>query len=166
MIYFMQPGDGGLVLIVTSDTDAGTIRDQAEQSFHKHFEMIGVMPGGWPERCAIFDRFGYARVGESDQFRPGPDLMGFVGRLTKPTLPPRAPEAVLATAAPTAPTAPAPTAPIPSPSLPPGIEISVDVRVESELYQRVHAAAMKRGLTPSAFILDATTAALGRLETP
>lgn len=79
MIYFVQPAKGGPIKIGT--TEDFKTRFQALQAYYgKRFAILRLMPGGPVEEREIQDRFDHLRIGITEQFRPGPDLMTFIGR--------------------------------------------------------------------------------------
>jgi hypothetical protein len=79
MIYFMQPVDGGPVKIGSSD-DVEARRRVLEGHYGRPLVVLGTMSGGKPEEMDLHRRFAHLRLGRTEQFRPGADLMEFIGR--------------------------------------------------------------------------------------
>jgi hypothetical protein len=79
MIYFIQPADGGPVKIGYSD-DVEARRRQLVTYYNCPLVLLGVMPGSREEEQAIHARFAHLRLGRTEQFRPAPDLMEFIGQ--------------------------------------------------------------------------------------
>ena len=79
MIYFIQPTHGGPVKIGFS-TDVDRRRDQLESHYGKPLALLATMPGGAEEEAEIHARFAHLRFGRTEQFRPAPELLAFIGR--------------------------------------------------------------------------------------
>lgn len=78
MIYFVQPVDGGPVKIGTA-TDVARRLSQLEAHYGAPLALLGTMEGGRAEEREIHARFSHLRFGRTEQFRPAPDLMEFIG---------------------------------------------------------------------------------------
>jgi Meiotically up-regulated gene 113 len=86
MIYFMQPTDGGPVKIGYTD-NLPTRHKQLEVHYRRPLAVLATMDGDLDTEREIHTRFGHLRLSGSkpsrrqpEQFRPGPDLMAFIGR--------------------------------------------------------------------------------------
>lgn len=96
MIYFLQPTDGGAIKIgFTEDLDAR--RRQLERHYGCPLAILATMPGGREEEAEIHERFDELRLGRTEQFRPAPELMEFIGRPLLVGANPEAVEAMLGT---------------------------------------------------------------------
>lgn len=78
-VYFVQAADGGPIKIGTS-VDVRARLKQLELAYKRPLAMLAEMPGGREEEGAIHERFSHLRIGRTEQFRPGPDLLEFIGR--------------------------------------------------------------------------------------
>lgn len=79
MIYALQPLDGGPVKIgFSSDVEAR--QKQLEATYGRPLALLATIEGGREEERAIHDRFAHLRLGGTEQFRPTPELMAFLGR--------------------------------------------------------------------------------------
>ena len=79
MIYFMQSIDGGPVKIgYTVDLTARQLR--LERLYGTPLVVLATMAGGQVEEADIHARFADLRLGRTEQFRPGEDLMAFIRR--------------------------------------------------------------------------------------
>lgn len=79
MIYFLQPTGGGPIKIGFSD-DVDRRWAQLESHYGQPLALLATMPGGRDEEAEIHRRFADLRLGRTEQFRPGADLMAFLGR--------------------------------------------------------------------------------------
>lgn len=79
MIYFMQAVDGGPVKIGFTD-DLPTRHYQLERNYGRPLAILATMEGGREREAEIHARFAHLRLGKKEQFRPGVDLMQFIGR--------------------------------------------------------------------------------------
>lgn len=79
MIYFAQASDGGPVKIGFSSNVNSRIR-QLEFIYRRPLSLLATMPGDRVREREIHDRFTHLRMGRTEQFHPGPDLMEFIGR--------------------------------------------------------------------------------------
>jgi hypothetical protein len=79
VIYFLQPVEGGPVEIGSSE-DVDLRRQQLESHYGRPLALLATMPGGRREEEVVHARFAHLRCGQTEQFRPGPGLMAFIGR--------------------------------------------------------------------------------------
>jgi hypothetical protein len=79
MIYFAQSTDGGPIKIGTTADVESRLR-QLEAHYGRPLALLATMPGGRDEERAIHRRFALLRFGRTEQFRPAPDLLAFIGR--------------------------------------------------------------------------------------
>jgi hypothetical protein len=79
VIYFMQSVDGGPIKIGCS-TDVDRRRCQLEATYGTPLAVLGTMEGGPEDEARIHARFSHLRLGKTEQFRPAPDLLAFVGK--------------------------------------------------------------------------------------
>lgn len=79
MIYFMSPTDGGPVKIGRTD-NLDRRREQLETHYGCQLAVLATIEGGKPEEREVHRRFKHLRLGRTEQFRPGADLMAFIGR--------------------------------------------------------------------------------------
>jgi hypothetical protein len=79
VIYFMQSVDGGSIKIGFSD-DVDRRRGQLESHYGTALAILATMPGNRDEEARIHARFSHLRLGRTEQFRPAPELLGFIGR--------------------------------------------------------------------------------------
>jgi hypothetical protein len=78
-IYFAQPTDGGPIKIGTTGDVESRLR-QLETHYGRPMALLATMPGGRDEERAIHEQFAHLRFGRTEQFRPAPDLLAFIGR--------------------------------------------------------------------------------------
>lgn len=79
MIYFAQDAEGGAVKIGTTEDVPARLR-QLESHYGKPLALLATRPGGRAEEAELHARFAHLRYGRTEQFRPAPDLMEFIGR--------------------------------------------------------------------------------------
>jgi len=79
MIYFAQAIDGGPVKIGYS-ADVMARARQLESHYGRPLAILATMKGDRPEEAELHARFAHLRLGRTEQFRPAPDLMAFIGR--------------------------------------------------------------------------------------
>jgi hypothetical protein len=79
LIYFMQCSAGGPVKIGFTD-DVQLRQQQLEASYGRPLALLATMEGGRAEEASIHRRFRQLRLGRTEQFRPGRELMEFIGR--------------------------------------------------------------------------------------
>lgn len=82
MIYFVKSPDG-LVKIGTT----GCLPSRLKQLAYKHgveIEVLGVMDGSYPEERALHKRFADLLAKGKEWFRPGDELLAFIGEHGKP----------------------------------------------------------------------------------
>lgn len=80
-VYFMQAADGGPVKIGTS---CDVEKRQRELEFHygRKLLVLATQEGGRAEEVEIHARFSHLQIGRKEQFRPGPDLMEYIGKVS------------------------------------------------------------------------------------
>lgn len=78
-VYFAQPPTGGPVKIGCT-TNVNRRLYQLERHYKQPLILLAVMNGGTKEERAIHERFAHLRFGRTEQFRPEPDLLAFIGR--------------------------------------------------------------------------------------
>jgi len=92
VIYFAETPTGSIKIGCSDDVEA---RLQGLASYYGGpVSLLATMPGDREREREIHDRFASLRLGRTEQFRPGPDLMAFIG---KPLLVDANPDAVEAT---------------------------------------------------------------------
>lgn len=79
MIYVVQAVDGGPLKIGFSDNVPARVK-QLESHYRRPLAVLATIPGGREEERAIHERFSHLRFGKTEQFRPDPDLLAFIGR--------------------------------------------------------------------------------------
>jgi Meiotically Up-regulated Gene 113 (MUG113) protein len=92
MIYFAQLPTGAIKIGKADDVEHRL--DQLRRHYGNDLALLATMPGEGQEERALHKRFAHLRIDnrrEKEQFRPGPDLMQFIG---KPLLVSANPEAV------------------------------------------------------------------------
>jgi hypothetical protein len=89
MIYFAQTPTGS-IKIGTTDNLPGRM-SQLAGHYGTELVLLTTMPGDKKKERSIHKQFSHLRLGRTEQFRPGSDLMEFIG---KPLLVGANPEAV------------------------------------------------------------------------
>jgi hypothetical protein len=89
MIYFAQLPTGAIKIGCSGDVE--TRIGQLEQHYRQPVSLLHTMGGDRDSEREIHVRFAHLRFGKTEQFRPGADLMEFIG---KPLLVSTNPEAV------------------------------------------------------------------------
>jgi hypothetical protein len=79
MIYFVQPTDGGPIKIGTTTNLDGRLR-QLEAGYGTPLAVLATIEGGRKEESEIHARFAHLRLRRTEQFRPAPELLAFIGR--------------------------------------------------------------------------------------
>lgn len=79
MIYFCQSLEGGPIKIGCSDNVEQRIRS-LEVTYGRHLTLLATMPGDVERETEIQDQFAHLRIGHTEQFRPGADLLKFIGQ--------------------------------------------------------------------------------------
>lgn len=79
MIYFAQPADGGAVKIGFSGDVKARVR-YLETYYSRPLILLATMEGDREVETEIKERFAHLRFGRTEQFRPAPELMEFIGR--------------------------------------------------------------------------------------
>lgn len=79
MIYFVQATDGGPIKIGFTDNLDARLK-ALESHYGRPLALLHAMEGGRAEEAETHDRFSHLRIGRTEQFMPGPDLMEFIGR--------------------------------------------------------------------------------------
>lgn len=77
-VYFMQPVGGGPVKIGHS-ANVDSRRQQLEARYGQPLVILAVIEGGRKEEHEMHTRFSHLRIEETEQFRPGRELMEFIG---------------------------------------------------------------------------------------
>lgn len=80
MIYFAQAVDGGGPIKIGTSEDIPARIKQLEATYRRPLAVLATMPGGREEERAIHERFSSLRFGKTEQFRPDPELLAFIGR--------------------------------------------------------------------------------------
>jgi hypothetical protein len=78
VIYFVQPVDGGPVKIGYS-ADPQRRHAQLEAIYRRPLVALAVIEGDRRREREIHDRFAHLRLGNTEQFRPAPELAEFIG---------------------------------------------------------------------------------------
>ncbi len=78
MIYFAQLPGGSIKVGFTDNLDAR----MAQLTAHYGTEpaLLATMPGDRAAEAEIHSRFAHLRIGRTEQFRPGFDLLAFIGK--------------------------------------------------------------------------------------
>jgi hypothetical protein len=141
-VYFAQSPLGGPVKIGASKDVDARLR-QLEAHYGCPLALLATMPGGRAEERAVHERFAGLRLGRTEQFRPAPALMEFIGR---PLLVGANPDAVAAMGG--------------------GGPATNQARIELpvEEFDRLRKAARRRGLSVSAFLRQAVLLAVDKVE--
>jgi hypothetical protein len=79
VIYFLQPVDGGPVKIGFTD-NLDVRRKALEANYGRELAILAMLDGGREEEAEVHARFSHLRFGRTEQFKPAPDLMAFIGR--------------------------------------------------------------------------------------
>jgi hypothetical protein len=79
VIYFLQSIEGGPIKIGFTD-DLMQRHRQLEKHYARPLALLATMEGGADREAEIHRQFDHLRFGRTEQFRPGPDLMAFIGR--------------------------------------------------------------------------------------
>lgn len=84
MIYFARLDSRAIKIGFTMNLDQRLI--DLRSMYSSRIEIIGAIPGTRETEREIHRRFAHHRFGVSEQFRPGDDLMDFIGsrRVTSP----------------------------------------------------------------------------------
>lgn len=77
MIYFAKLASGAIKIGTAVDPQK-RIRGLASV-YDTSVILLGTMPGGPEEEREIHQRFEHLRFGKKEQFKPGPDLLEFIG---------------------------------------------------------------------------------------
>jgi hypothetical protein len=77
-IYFMRPIHVGTIKIGYSD-DIQERRKRLQRHYGCRLRILATIEGGYEKEQEIFQRFKHLRVGLTEQFRPAPELMEFIG---------------------------------------------------------------------------------------
>ena len=92
LVYFAQTPTGSIKIGCTKNLKARL--DHLKSRYGAELSLLATMPGDRSTESEIHGRFNHLRLGTTEQFRPGRDLMDFIG---KPLLVSPNPEAVEAT---------------------------------------------------------------------
>lgn len=77
MIYFAQTPSGSIKIGHSATVDT-RLRNLASH-YGSALRLLATMPGGREEERNIHARFSHHRIGRTEQFRPGRDLLEFIG---------------------------------------------------------------------------------------
>jgi hypothetical protein len=78
VIYFAQTPTGSIKIGLTGDIEA---RLRTLESYYgTELALLATMPGDRSVEVEIHERFAHLRLGRTEQFRPGADLMAFIGK--------------------------------------------------------------------------------------
>jgi hypothetical protein len=80
MIYFLQPTDGGTIKIGYTVNNVDSRRKQLETYYKQPLAILATIPGGRAREREIHEQFAEHRLGRTEQFRPDPEIMAFIGR--------------------------------------------------------------------------------------
>jgi hypothetical protein len=75
----MQSPDGGPIKIGSTRNIKERHR-KLQSRYGQTLEILAVFDGGLSEEREIQEKFSHLRLGRTEQFRPGADLMAFLGR--------------------------------------------------------------------------------------
>ncbi|MFI5458973.1 MAG: GIY-YIG nuclease family protein [Isosphaerales bacterium] len=79
MIYFAQLTSGAIKIGTTKDVEARL--SGLANHYGMELALLATMPGDRSVEAEIHERFTHLRIhARKEQFRPGPDLMAFIGR--------------------------------------------------------------------------------------
>jgi hypothetical protein len=78
MIYFAQGADGGPIKIGTTENLPQRIRT-LEGHYSRSLVVLATLDGGRDEERQIHEKFAHLRMGKTEQFRPEPELVEFIG---------------------------------------------------------------------------------------
>lgn len=78
MIYFAQLPTGSIKIGYSEDVEARL--NQLEKHYRQPLSLLHTMEGDLDTEREIHQRFTHLRFGNSEQFRPGDDLMTFIGK--------------------------------------------------------------------------------------
>lgn len=79
MIYFAQPVAGGPIKIGTT-TNLDARLKQLEYTYKQPLALLATTEGGREREAEIHEHFRHLRFGRTEQFRPAPELMAFIGK--------------------------------------------------------------------------------------
>lgn len=78
MIYFMQPVGGGPIKIGYSK-DVQFRKEQLESDYREELVLLATLEGDREQERQWHNRFSHLRIGRTEQFRPGEDLLNAIG---------------------------------------------------------------------------------------
>lgn len=78
MIYFIQTASGSIKIGTTINLRARLTALANE--YQAPVSLLGTRPGGAEEEKEIHGRFAHLRLGKTEQFRPAPELLEFIGK--------------------------------------------------------------------------------------
>jgi hypothetical protein len=79
VIYFVQPVEGGPIKIGYSE-DVSRRLPELRRSYDRELSLLHTIEGDLDSEIQIHERFSYLRIGRTEQFRPGADLLEFIGQ--------------------------------------------------------------------------------------
>jgi hypothetical protein len=78
VIYFVRLASGAIKIGYTEFLDQRLVG--LRYSYRGKAELLHAMEGGYETERELHAQFGHLRLGRSEQFQPGPDLLAFMGR--------------------------------------------------------------------------------------
>ena len=78
MIYFVRLGEGGPIKIGCTH-DIPWRMERLRNGHKLRVQFLKTVPGEREQEREAHERFAHYRIGRSEQFRPGPDLMDYLG---------------------------------------------------------------------------------------
>jgi hypothetical protein len=137
MIYFVQLESMAIKIGTTENVSERLA--QLEDLYKSPVSLLGTIPGGRREELELHRRFAHLRFGKTEQFRPAPDLMEFIG---KPLLVSQNPNAIERTVS--------------------VRDTSASIRINAYVLMRVKIAAAYKGVSITEFVNRAILGAADR----
>jgi hypothetical protein len=78
LIYFAQLDTGAIKIGTTRDVEGRL--SGLESHYGRPLALLATMRGGRATERKLQERFAHLRIGKTEQFRPGPDLLEFIGK--------------------------------------------------------------------------------------
>jgi hypothetical protein len=79
VVYFLEPTGGGPIKIGFSHDVPKRIKE-LKSHFGTPLTLLATIEGGREREREIHARFAHMRLGKTEQFRPAPELLEFIGR--------------------------------------------------------------------------------------